>query len=84
MITDTLFRTHNFKKRKVYNDVLFKTTFNILQLCDSVVKSGGEVCIFSSKLYTGEKLDKLGGVSAILRFPLNMDYLDETQDEEEV
>lgn len=47
-----------------------------------MIKSGGEIYIFSSKLYTGEKLDKLGGVAAILRFPLNLDYLDETQEEE--
>ncbi len=51
-------------------------------MCDSVIRSGGEICIFSSKLYTGEKLDKLGGVAAILRFPLNLDYLDETLEEE--
>ena len=37
--------------------------------------------IFSGKLYTGEKLDQLGGIAAILRFPLNMDYLDKSSED---
>jgi hypothetical protein len=41
------------------------------------------VNIFSGKLYTGEKLDQLGGVAAILNFPLNLDYLDEKEEIEQ-
>ena len=45
---------------------------------------GGKVNIFSGKLFSGERLDQLGGIAAILRFPLNLDYLDEKEEEEEV
>ena len=45
---------------------------------------GGNVTLFSGALYTGEKLDQLGGVAAILRFPLNLDYLDEKEDKEDI
>ena len=69
LICDSLFRTKNFSMRKVYVD-----------LVDKVKEAGGEVYIFSRSHVSGEKLNDLSGIAAILRFPLNMDYLDEKED----
>jgi len=68
-ICDTLFRTKNFSMRKIYVD-----------LVDKVKDAGGDVYIFSRSHVSGEKLNELSGIAAILRFPLNMDYLDEKED----
>lgn len=38
--------------------------------------------IFSSLHPSGEKLNNLSGIAAILRFPLNMEYLDEEEKSE--
>ena len=32
---------------------------------------------------SGEQLNNLGGLASLLRFPLNMDYLDAAEEEEE-
>jgi len=69
LICDSLFRTKNFSMRKVYVD-----------LVDKVKECGGEVYIFSRSHVSGEKLNDLSGIAAILRFPLNMDYLEEQED----
>jgi protein pelota len=69
LICDSLFRTKNFSMRRVYVD-----------LVDKVKENGGEVYIFSRSHVSGEKLNDLSGIAAILRFPLNMDYLEETED----
>ena len=69
LICDSLFRTKNFSMRKVYVDLVDKTK-----------ELGGEVYIFSRSHVSGEKLNDLSGIAAILRFPLNMEYLDETED----
>lgn len=69
LICDSLFRTKNFSMRKVYVDLVDKTK-----------EAGGEVYIFSRSHVSGEKLNDLSGIAAILRFPLNMEYLDETED----
>lgn len=71
LLSDNLFRSRNFAKRKVFND-----------LADKVKEYGGEVFIFSSMHASGEKLNNLTGIAAILRFPLNMDYLDDEEEEE--
>jgi len=49
-------------------------------LVDKIRDLGGNVYLFSSGHVTGEKLNDLSGVAAILRFPCNMDYLDEKED----
>ena len=59
LVTDTLFRSKDVKERKRY-----------VALTDSVRENGGEVRLFSSLHVTGEQLDSLTGVAAILRFPL--------------
>lgn len=68
LITDSLFRCSNVPLRKEY-----------VQLVDSVREAGGDVKIFSSMHLSGEQLEQLTGVAAILRFP--MPELDEDSDE---
>lgn len=67
LISDNLFRIQDVKLRKRY-----------VILVDSVRESGGEVKIFSSMHVSGEQLDQLTGVAAILRFPMP-----ELEDEED-
>lgn len=71
LLSDSLFRCKDFEKRKVYNE-----------LAEKVKEFGGEVMIFSSLHTSGEKLNNLSGIAAILRFPLNLDYLDDEEEEE--
>lgn len=47
-------------------------------------EDGGQVQIFSSMHVSGEQLNNLGGLAALLRFPFNMDYLDEEEEKEQV
>ncbi|KAF5269691.1 hypothetical protein FQA39_LY08614 [Lamprigera yunnana] len=67
LISDNLFRCSNVGLRKEY-----------VKLVDSVREASGEVKIFSSMHISGEQLDQLTGVAAILRFPMP-----ELEDEEE-
>ncbi|KAL3270209.1 hypothetical protein HHI36_009265 [Cryptolaemus montrouzieri] len=69
LISDKLFRCQDVKLRKEY-----------VQIIDSVRESGGEVKIFSSLHISGEQLEQLTGIAAILRFP--MPELEEDSDEE--
>jgi len=59
LISDNLFRSRDFKQRKRY-----------VELVDSVRESGGDVKIFSSLHVSGEQLEQLTGVAALLRFPM--------------
>ncbi|XP_028170772.1 protein pelota [Ostrinia furnacalis] len=59
MISDKLFRCQDVQKRKEY-----------VSLVDSVRENGGDVRIFSSMHVSGEQLDQLTGLAAILRFPM--------------
>ena len=73
MVTDSLFRSKDVKERKRY-----------VALADSVRENNGEVRLFSSLHVTGEQLDSLTGVAAILRFPLpdlEDEALDSSEDE---
>ncbi|GLV32319.1 pelota [Carabus blaptoides fortunei] len=70
LISDNLFRCQDIKTRKEYVNIV-----------DSVRESGGEVKIFSSMHVSGEQLDQLTGIAAILRFP--MPELDEDDSETE-
>lgn len=70
LISDNLFRCQDVKLRKEY-----------VNLVDSVRDSGGEVRIFSSLHISGEQLEQLTGVAAILRFP--MPELEEDSDEDD-
>jgi hypothetical protein len=57
--TDKLFRVNNVAKRKKYAD-----------LVEGVRDAGGEALVFSSMHVSGEALNNLSGVAAILRFSL--------------
>ncbi|TMW91114.1 hypothetical protein EJD97_014779 [Solanum chilense] len=59
LITDDLFRSSDVETRKKYAN-----------LVDSVKDSGGTALIFSSMHVSGEQLNQLTGIAAILRFPL--------------
>ncbi|XP_071944987.1 protein pelota homolog isoform X2 [Antedon mediterranea] len=59
LISDTLFRSSDITQRKRY-----------VCLVEEVRDGGGEVRIFSSQHVSGEQLDLLSGVAAILRFPM--------------
>lgn len=57
LISDHLFQTKDFKKRRVYNDI-----------SDEVKRYGGNTVVFSSLHPSGEKLKNISGIAAILRF----------------
>lgn len=57
LISDHLFRTKDFKKRRMYNEI-----------AEEVKKYGGKVIVFSSLHPSGEKLKNISGIAAILRF----------------
>lgn len=59
LITDSLFRMNDVAKRTRYT-----------KLADEVQAGGGTAVIFSAMHSTGEQLDQLSGIAAILRFPL--------------
>lgn len=71
LMSDNLFRVQDVKQRKRY-----------VKLVDSVREFGGEVKIFSSLHVSGEQLDQLTGVAALLRFPMpELEDEDDTDDE---
>ena len=59
LVTDQLFRSSSIKTRKLY-----------VQLVESVRENGGQVFIFSSMHVSGQQLQQVSGVAAILRYPL--------------
>ncbi|XP_046474842.1 protein pelota [Neodiprion pinetum] len=70
LISDKLFRCQDIATRKQY-----------VNLVDSVREFGGDVKIFSSMHVSGEQLDQLTGVAALLRFPIT-ELEDESEDSE--
>lgn len=72
LMCDTLFRIRDFTQRRKYVD-----------LVESVKGKGGKVCVLSSLHVTGERLQQLGGVAAMLRFPLEIDAEEEEPPVEE-
>lgn len=73
LITDTLFRSRNFVIRKQF-----------VELVESVRDCGGVVRILSSLHETGQYLDRLTGLAALLRFPMpELDGLCESDEEED-
>lgn len=68
LISDKLFRCNDVAKRKSF-----------VELVDSVRESGGDVKMFSTLHPSGEQLDQLSGIAAILRFP--MEELDEEEND---
>jgi protein pelota len=59
LVTDELFRNSNVQTRKQY-----------VQLVESVREKGGQVYLLSSMHVSGQQLQQVAGVAAILRFPL--------------
>lgn len=59
LVTDELFRSADLKTRRKY-----------VKLVESVRESGGNVYIFSSMHVSGQQLQQVSGVAALLRFPM--------------
>lgn len=74
LISDKHFRTKDLEKRKVYN-----------KLVDDLRSKGSEVYIFSSLHQSGERLNNITGIAAILRFEMELDdeMVGEVEDEKE-
>jgi len=67
LVTDELFRSSDIQTRKQY-----------VQLVESVRENGGEVFVFSSMHVSGQQLQQVSGVAAILRYPMpDLDELEE-------
>ncbi|KAL3945910.1 MAG: hypothetical protein SGBAC_000061 [Bacillariaceae sp.] len=74
MVTDQLFRSSNVKTRKEY-----------VTLVEEARAAGATVFIFSSMHLSGQQLQQVSGVAAILRYPLpEIAEIEEVEDEEEV
>lgn len=69
LISNSRFRSDNVAERRKY-----------VRMVESVKKSGGEALVLSSIHESGVRLDALGGIAAILTFPLQ--DLDESDGEE--
>ncbi|KZT62920.1 hypothetical protein CALCODRAFT_462265 [Calocera cornea HHB12733] len=70
LISDDLFRSSDVKERKRY-----------VELVERVRQSGGEVLIFSSMHESGQQLNQLTGVAAILTFPMDVEVVEEEERE---
>ncbi|KAI0952137.1 hypothetical protein AcV7_008036 [Taiwanofungus camphoratus] len=76
LISDELFRASDAALRKKY-----------VSLVEAVRQKGGEVLIFSSMHESGQQLNQLTGIAAILTFPLDIEVVEaeerEAKEEEE-
>nr|CEL65013.1 TPA: Probable translation factor pelota, related [Neospora caninum Liverpool] len=68
LITDGLLRSSNTTERRRF-----------VRLVEEVERAGGEVLTFSDQHTSGEQLNMLSGVAAILKFPID-DFLEEDED----
>jgi protein pelota len=74
LLSDALFRVRDAAKRKRY-----------AALVEGVRAVGGEALVLSSLHESGEQLNQLGGVAAVLRFPLpELEDMEMVEDEEVV
>ncbi|KAJ7682674.1 eRF1 domain 1-domain-containing protein [Mycena polygramma] len=71
LISDDLFRASNPETRKKY-----------VALVEAVQQKGGEVVIFSSMHESGQQLNQLTGIAAILTFPLDVEVVEAEEREE--
>jgi len=69
LISDVLFRSTDLDERRKY-----------VKLVESTKNAGGKVYKFSSLHVTGERLNNLTGVAAILRFPMDMSLISSDSD----
>ena len=73
LVTDQLFRSSNVKTRKEY-----------VQLVERARQAGAKVYVFSSMHLSGQQLQQVSGVAAILRYPLpEIAEIDEIEEEDE-
>ncbi|KAF8897652.1 eRF1 domain 1-domain-containing protein [Infundibulicybe gibba] len=72
LISDDLFRSSEPATRKKY-----------VALVEGVQQKGGEVLIFSSMHESGQQLNQLTGIAAILTFPLDIEVVEAEEREEE-
>ncbi|KAH9951656.1 pelota [Amylocystis lapponica] len=70
LISDELFRASDPVLRKKY-----------VELVEGVRQKGGEVLIFSSMHESGQQLNQLTGIAAILTFPLDVEVVEEEERE---
>ncbi|EJU06228.1 hypothetical protein DACRYDRAFT_86016 [Dacryopinax primogenitus] len=70
LISDELFRSNDLKERKKY-----------VELVERVRQGGGEALIFSSMHESGQQLNQLTGVAAILTFPLDVEVVEQEEKE---
>lgn len=68
LVTDELFRSADLKERRQY-----------VKLVEDVRAAGGQVYILSSMHVSGQQLQQVSGVAALLRFP--MPDLEELEEE---
>ncbi|KAF8328617.1 eRF1 domain 1-domain-containing protein [Cantharellus anzutake] len=68
LISDNLFRASDPKQRKRF-----------VEMVEAVREKGGEVLIFSSMHESGEQLNQLSGIAAILTFPLDVEIVEEEE-----
>lgn len=73
LISDELFRSKDFRKRRMF-----------IQICDDVKKSGGQVAYFNTMHPSGERLNEMTGIGAILHYPINLEeYLANAEETKE-
>ena len=71
LISDSLFRSKDIQTRQKY--------VSLVELCKD---NGATICIFSALHVSGQQLIQLGGIAAILRFPLpNIEQLQNDEDD---
>ncbi|GAA5942300.1 ribosome dissociation factor DOM34 [Sporobolomyces koalae] len=68
LISDELFRAPSAQRRKVF-----------VKLTEDVRSYGGEVLIFSSMHESGQQLNQLTGIAAILTYPLDIEVVEEEE-----
>ncbi|KAF9509489.1 hypothetical protein BS47DRAFT_1373494 [Hydnum rufescens UP504] len=68
LISDELFRANDPKQRKRF-----------VAMVEAVRDKGGEVLIFSSMHESGEQLNQLTGIAALLTFPLDIEVVEEEE-----
>ncbi|KAJ3896104.1 eRF1 domain 1-domain-containing protein [Lentinula edodes] len=72
LISDELFRASDPETRKRY-----------VALVEKVKQTGGDAVIFSSMHESGQQLNQLTGIAAILTFPLDIEVVEAEEKEEE-
>uniref|UniRef100_A0A672KCE3 Protein pelota homolog n=1 Tax=Sinocyclocheilus grahami TaxID=75366 RepID=A0A672KCE3_SINGR len=67
-VKGTNIQENQYVKVRVHQDIATRSRY--VRLVDNVKENGGNVRIFSSLHVSGEQLNQLSGVVAVLRFPI--------------